>query len=340
MTTGQELKKKLGLLNFPYVKIRRVITGGSLRVYQICFDSRNPGRPLTSYLLKNSPLMPRITNGNIEKFYGTPWATLEIFNGDVMPAIFFTSDVAGFYGRPRNYSEKVFQISNNKLEELTIPELRAVDALTSDVTQKYKDIRRQFQGLANKNTKFLGVEFIKETGSIRFVFLTESTETKDKTKVSHTVGSEKKAQFDLTQDKLVQNASKTYDMYVQLENVVKNDFYTDISWLETYKGEIISQKMLKDLLEVADVKLFDNSPAFQFQGFRYRLTQQNSSIYPEDRPDTVWRSKHGTQGLLDKHFSQLLDKGSFDMFLNNMTSALFNKLKQLGYVDSKTKQVL
>lgn len=340
MTTGMQLKAKLNLSNFPNIRIRRIVSGGSLRVFQIVFDSRNPNRPLTTYLLNNNILMPRLTNGNADEFFGTPWADLEVFNGMLEPAIFFVSDVAGFYGMPKRYSESAYRFSNSKLEELTIPELRDVDALTSNTTQKYKDIRKQFQGLANKNTKFLGLEYIKETGSIRFLFLTESTETDGKKRVSHSVGSEKKSQFSLEQDKLVDNPSKTYDMYVQLENVVPNNTYTDISWLEVYKGEVVSQKMIKDLLEVADVKLHDNTPAFQYQGFRYRLTAMDSAIFPETRPDTLWRSKHGSKGLLDKHFSQLLDKGAFDMFLNNMTSAFSNKLKQLGLMDPKTKVVI
>ena len=42
---------------------------------------------------------------------------------------------------------------------------------------------------------------------------------------------------------------------------------------------------MKELLEVADVKLYDTTPAYQYQGFRYRLSQLDSSIYPETRPD-------------------------------------------------------
>lgn len=340
MTTGLELKAKLKLSSFEYVKIRRVVTGGSLRVFQIAFDSRNTQRPLTSYLLTNNILMPRLTDGDAEGFFGTPWANINIFNGALSPAIFFVSDVAGFYGRPNNYSEKAYEFKENKLNEITIPQLRDTDAYTSLTTQTYKTQRKQFQGLANKNTKFISTEIIKETGSVRFIFLTESTETKDKTGVSHTVAGERKAEFDVTQDALVSNTGKTYTMYIQLENVIPNEFYSDISWLEVYKGEIVDSKMIKDLLLVADVKLFDTTPAMQYQGFRYRLTQQNAAVYPEDRPDTVWRSKHGDKGLLDKHFSQLLDKGSFDMFLNNMTSSVFSEFKKLGLVDPKTKIVL
>ena len=343
MTTGEQLKKKLHLLNFPYARIRRVLTGGSLRIYQIVFDSRTPLRPLTTYLLNNNILAPNVFDGNAEKYSYLPWADLEVFNAQLNPAIYLTTDVAGFYGKKNNYSEKVYQYKD-KLEELTIPELRNVDMYTSQTTQKYKDQRKDFQGQGIKNTKLLDSVVIPETGSLRFIFLTESTEI-DKKTLSHRMTKAKvdiKQQFDRASDKLVDNPSKTYDMYVQLDNVFPNSAFKDISWLETYNGEEVDEKMMKELLEVADVKLYDTTPAYQYQGFRYRLSQLGSSIYPETRPDNFWRSKHGSQGLLDKHFSQLLDSGTIQVFLNNMTSMLIKHCRKLGYAknDSVTKKLV
>lgn len=333
MTTGEQLKKKLHLLNFPYSRIRRIHTGGSLRVYQIVFDSRTPLRPLTTYLLNNNILAPKAFDGNADPYMYLPWADLEVFNAQLNPAIYFVTDVAGFYGKKDNYSEKVYQFKD-KLEELTIPELRNVDMYTSQTTQKYKDQRKDFQGQGVKNTKLIDSVVIPDTGSLRFIFLTEATEI-DKKTLSHSMTKSKidtKLQFDKDSDKLTGNPSKTYDMYIQLDNVFPNKSFSDISWLETYNGEEINEKMMKDLLDVADVKLYDTTPAFQYQGFRYRLDQLSSSIYPESRPDTFWRSKHGSQGLLDKHFSQLLDSGTIQIFLNIMTSMLIKHSKKLGYI--------
>ncbi len=332
MTNGQILKKKLSLNKFPHVKIRRLVTGGSLKCYQIVFDSRNPLRPITTFMLRKNKLIPKIVNGNANTFFGTPWADLENFNGILEVAIFFVSDLSGVYGKPNNYSEKYYKYSN-KLEELTIQDLQKVDFYTSDITQKYKDIRKSYQGQGVKNTKLIETKYIEETGSLRFIFLTEATEI-SKNKQSHKMTTAKidiKQQFDVNSDSLIDNPSKTYDMFLQLENVFPNKSYSDISWLEVYNGEEINSKMMKDLLEVADVKLWDNTPAFQFQGFAYRLTQMKSSIFPENRPDSFWRKKHGNEGLLDKHWSQLFASGTIQVLLNQMTSALIKVCKEKGF---------
>lgn len=337
MSSGLILKKKLNLYSFKHVRIRRLITGGSLRCYQVVFDSRNPQRPLTTFLLNHNVLMPRIVDGTATNYYALPWADLEVFGGNLEPAIYFVSDVAGFYGKPDNYSERCFELKSNKLEELTIQDLRKTDEYTSGTTQKYKDIRKDFQGQGIKNTKLMDAIYIKDTGSLRFVFLAESTETVGKDGVSHTVAGEKKKQFDHDQDKLVDNPSSTYDMYLQLENIFPNNYYEDISWLEVYNSEEVDAKMMKELLEVADVKLFDNTPAFQYQGFAYRLSTIDSAVYPESRPDTFWRKKHGNSGLLDKHFSQLLDSGTITTLLNNMTSMLIKICKQNNFASNVGK---
>lgn len=335
-TTGQILKDRLKLKNFSSVKIRRLVTGGSLRTYQIVYDSRRPTFPITVGTLRNNILVPKVVNGDAETFFGTPWANIENFNGFLEPALFFVTDLSGLYGRKNNYSEKCVY-SNKRLEELTIPDLRNIDQYTSDTTKTYKDQRKMFQGQGVKNTKLVDSKYIPETGSLLFIFLTESTEIA-KDKVSHKTTNAKvdtKQQYDNEMDKLINNPSKTYDMLLQLENVFPNNSYSDLSWLEVYNGEVVNTKMMKDLLEVADVKLFDNTPAFQFQGFRYRLTQLDASIYPESRPDNVWRKKHGNNGLLDKHFSQLFDKGTFDIFINQMTSVLIKHCKSLNYYKDK-----
>lgn len=339
MTSGQILKKNLHLLNFPHTKIRRVVTGGSIPCYQIVYDSRNVGRPLTSTLLNANILAPKIVafESGISKL---PWVTLDVYNGALSPALFFVTDVAGFYGVKKNYSEKVFTLKENKLQELTIPELRNVDLYTSNTTQKYKDIRKDFQGQGIKNTKLIDSTVIPESGSLRFTFLTEATEIA-KNKLSHSVTKAKvdqKKQFNVASNELIDNPSKTYDMYIQLDNVFPNNKFKDLSWLETYNGEVITSKMMKDLLEVADVKLFDTTPAFQYQGFRYRLSTIDAAIFPETRPDTFWKSKHGAKGFLDKHFSQILDSGTIQVFLNIMTSMLIKHCKELGYAKNIGKE--
>ena len=329
-TTGHILKDKLHLNNFSQVRIRRLVTGGSLRTYQIVFNSRTPQMPLTTFLLNFNILSPKIVSGDAKEFSATPWADIENFNNLLNPAIYFVTDLAGFYGKEDNYSEKIYRF-DNKLEEITIPELRKVDAYTSSLTQKYKDLRLQFQGQGIKNTKLIDSKYIEATGDLQFLFLTEATEDKSASseKDKHKVGKEYKQQFNISSDSLERNTSKTYDMILEIDNIFPNK--EKMSWLEVYDGEEIDRKMMKEILDVADCKIWDSTPAFQYQGFRYRLTNIDASIYPESRPDTFWKSKHGIQAYLDKHWSQLLDRGTLDLFLNNMLSILIKYCKQLDY---------
>ena len=96
---------------------------------------------------------------------------------------------------------------------------------------------------------------------MRFIFLTESTELKNKTDDKHKMTTKKvnvKKQFDVDADELIDNSSKTYDMFLQLENVFPNNYFQDLSWLEVYNGEVVSTKMMKDLLKLQTMKLYDN----------------------------------------------------------------------------------
>jgi len=220
-----------------------------------------------------------------------------------------------------------FIIKKNSLIEITLPELRNQDKYLSSLTKKYKNKRKKIQGQGIKNTKFMGVDLIPETGSVLFTFLTEATEEKDK-KMDKELP---KKEYDFVTGTLVDNPSHLYEIKIKIDNIFPNNAYTDISWLEVFDGDITIDN-LKEIFDVADIKLSSNDPSFQFQGFNYRLTNIDGSIYPEHRPDTFWVTKHGTNAYLTKHIAQLLDRGSFELFFNQMVSALRKKLKEAGYI--------
>lgn len=363
MTTGEKIRQTLKL-DYDNIFITKGILSGGRPVYFIFFNSKFPNASIQYNKVMSHQKFDfyrgdKLEQGVKQRMTYFPFEQLDKFDRSITNAYFIVYDLADYMRTPRYdwYTECVNAyddiISNDtrlvekcvigkgRLEEITLEQLRKVDKYTSDKAQFYKDERQKFQGQGIKNTKFLNISFIKNTGSVQFYFLTESTDFEDKNKADHKVKTDKKQQYDLTSDKLIDNPSHTYDMILQVDNVFPNDSTKDISWLEVFSGEPVNSKLLKQILEVANIQIWDNTPAYQMQGYRFRLSQLDggSSIYPESRPDTFWRQKHGNYGYLDKHFSQLLSKSTLDVFLNNMTSSFFSLLKKEGYIDPKTNVV-
>jgi len=218
-------------------------------------------------------------------------------------------------------------LKQDAILEITLPELRNQDKYLSDLTKKYKGIRKGVQGQGVKNTKFIESELIKETGSAIFRFLVEATEEGDKKMDANLP----KKQYDFDKGELVNNPSHLYEIQIQVDNIFPNKSFKDISWLEVFDGDITIDS-LKEIFDVADVRLSSNDPSFQFQGFNYRLTQIDGSIYKENRPDKFWVTKHGSNAYLTKHLAQVMDKGTFEVFFNQMVSSLKKKLKEAGLI--------
>jgi hypothetical protein len=221
-----------------------------------------------------------------------------------------------------------------KIEEITIPELRQQDKYLSALTSQYKDIRKGVQKQGIKNTKFLETKYIPETGSIQFLFLSEATEEGDNKMKQELI----KKEYDPVADKLIDNPSHTYTEIIQLDNIIPNSHYNYMSWVELHgENNPITTDDLKKLFETMNIKLWSSDPSFQFQGFNFRLTsKEDASIYPENRPDKHWRKIHGANAYLTKHLAQLLDSGTFELFLNQMVNAFNNKLRELGYVKTRS----
>jgi hypothetical protein len=325
MNSGIVLKQNLGLSKFPHVKIRRLIATSSIPIYQVVFNSRLPNLPLTSYMLRNNPLMPFIVGDNFKKFYATPFLNIENFVGSLQEKIFICTDISGFYGKTKNYDffvestkTKEFKIFlYGKLNEfITLPALMDKQAdLTSRITKHYKSIRKDIQKTANINTKLIQTEL--SGNDVIFKFLTEATEMYGP--------KHKYSQINPETKEFEPNPSKTYEIWIKLLNVIG-----DNGWISTFdlNSEVLTQKDIKDIIKVSNCQLWSNDPSFQWQGMNWGLTQLDASIYPENIPPNTWGPRHGGSGnyFLTKHLSQLID--SLPFFFNQMASALTNVLRK------------
>lgn len=330
MTSGEILRKKLKIENIPVVKIRRCITASSLPIYQIVYNSRYVNFPLPAFRLNHDIRMPRVLASG--KLYYTPWIDLDKFLGNIVTKIFLVTDIAGVYGKRDSYSESIEKQLESTLtfgslkvlnEFITLSALLDKEAdLTSDLTQKYKDIRKDIQKTANINTKLITTEII-DNKDVMFSFLTEATEMYGK--------DHKFIEIDPITKEKKPNPSKTYTIQFKFLDVLGEN-----GWINTFdtSKEKLTTKDIKDLINVSNVQLWSSDPSFQFQGFAYWNTVLDSAIYPETRAPKVWNKKHGDgTHFLTKHLSQLIDQMPF--FFNQMASSLTKLLKKEGIINAK-----
>jgi len=332
MTTGQQLKQNLGLSKFSHVFIRRLISGGSKPLYQVVFNSRLPNLPLTTYMLRQNPLMPFIVDSNFEKFYGTPFIRIENFRGVLHSKTFICTDISGVYGQKKNYDffleskkNKFRPFLQGRLNEfLTLPALMDKQAsITSIITQAYKDIRKDVQNTANKNTKLIATELAGN--DVIFKFLTEATEMYGLKHRYSQINPETKA--------FESNPSKTYEIWIKLLDVIG-----DQGWIKVFdlSSEVLTQKDIKDMIKVSNCQLWSNDPSFQYQGFNFWLGQLDAALFQTDIAPRIWDKRHGDgEALLTKHLSQLID--SLPFFFNQMASSL-TKVLRLNNIIPKYKR--
>lgn len=114
----------------------------------------------------------------------------------------------------------------------------------------------------------------------------------------------------------------------------KAEFYTIKIRIENFyqnKGKAIANMNNADLLRTlqqSEAKIFCNCPSFQFQGFNFRLSQLNASIFPTDIPDSKWGTHHDSNGLVCKHIGALLEDFNAH-WMPKMTQLLKRKLIEI-----------
>ncbi len=332
MNTGEKIKQTLGLKNIKYVSWVRII-GSPHRIIAIFYDSLRPNMPLTTQrVLKNKNMFTAQMLPFENKLVYTPLIPLEDYNGPTGNTIFFTFDIAGIIGNKQNqvtndsvmFEGKFFH--KQRIMELTLKDLKATDSMSS-FTQRTRAERNKAMKDAGKGTgenayaSLLECEINEEEDYVTFKFLTESTEPiypKDHAFQQ----SDQDSNFTLTP-----NASKTYEVHIRILKFFE--------WLKGTRPDTetgpITRLEIKDVLDVADVQVWSNSPSFHWQGINYWLSQLDSSIYPTDIAPKFWNQPHlhGNNGAFaDKHLGGVLRQISF--FEEQMASMLTKRMKEKG----------
>lgn len=341
MTTGLKLKSTLGLKDFKTVYVSRLILPHTQKVIIVYYNSLRKDSLFSKRSCVTPPLIGMAYSGKdlAQDKYKLPTQTplmgIETWNGDLNNYIVFTIDVAyNFRLNKKDYSklpESIQQakplsifLTKEKLKELSLFDL-AIPSNTSDLTMKFRKDRQSKLGGENTQAKLVDCFINEKEGSVTFAFLTTVTPYEDESYKSKGLVYKKNPDYkeaDPDNDwVLSKNRSKTYELQIKILNVLE--------WIKAFEGSELSPSDLKKILEISDVQLSNTSPAFNWQGFDYWLSQLDAAIYPQTIKPQRWDKYHGDgEAFLDKHFSGLLSQIKF--FLNPMTSMLNKKLKNRG----------
>lgn len=119
MSTGEQLKKDLGLSKFKYVMIQKIIDF-PISFYVVTVDSRFPSVYLTYSKIKKAEFTSlqkiKVKNNeyNLRDFKLTPSFPIEEFNGIISSnAMVLTKDLAGEYFR----NKSLYEYKNKKYKK-------------------------------------------------------------------------------------------------------------------------------------------------------------------------------------------------------------------------------
>jgi hypothetical protein len=334
--TGVLLKKQLGLENLKEVRVSRFMVS-AYKILGVFYDS-NRDMMVTNYRIRRYPRVATVFHGT-DIYHGTdkyipmtPAIDIEDYNGAIRGALVIPVDLAGDRYIDDGEFTKVFESrdkdkrwgeifipagSYKRLEEITLYDLADAGNI-SQFTKRYRQSRtRKMGGNEAQQAKLVDLVIDEANNSITFQFLTEVTPYPEDPD-HEWFEADPEADW-----RLKRNRSKVYEIQIQILNF--------FDWLDTFEGEEITQKEIKEILEVSDVKISSTSPSFNWQGFAYWLTQIDASIYPQNIEPTRWDAYHGDgEAFLDKHTYGIAR--SIKFFINQMAQKLNSKLQQRGLI--------
>lgn len=177
----------------------------------------------------------------------------------------------------------------------------------SSYTKKFRSIRDKIRG---KEPNLATVVDVKRKGKdLDIYFLTVPTYSDNELEVIGVSGRMRQ--------------TNAYQIVIRIV-----DFF---NWGNIPYNKITADK-INEILKVADVKFWNSSPAFLWQGYAYQLTQINSSIKPVKIPDTIWGKKTGNS-IIDKHIAGIVDNiASFTGQISKQIKIKVKKHKTYGKI--------
>ncbi len=331
--TGQTLKTTLGLDHLKYVSFIRLL-GTPHRMIVIFYDSDRRNIPLTTQrVLRSTNLFSYFLYPFRSSMPFTPLIPLEDYNGELRGTMFLTFDLSGMLGKPQ-YQVQLEQTGQKPLyhvatfggglfqEFVTLADLKDPDAM-SDFTKNTRSQRNR--AVKPENITAKPVDCILDTVEDHVTFVLKTTAT---VPIYPDDFDFQKTDPDRNHQ-LIRNPDKEYEIYIRILGFLE--------WLKDTRPDddtsAVSQKEVKEVLNVANIQVYSNSPSFHFQSMNYTLSQIGGSIYPTSIAPHRWNAPHlhgdGT-AFVDKHLGGVLR--SYQFFLGPFASMLTKKLKDRGII--------
>lgn len=185
-------------------------------------------------------------------------------------------------------------VPKGMLNEITLSDLNRNQGI-SDFTKVFKKERNKIMGSETKNSKFIEVKFNKDEDYIDCYWLITPTEKKYPPNYKY-------KEVDPYTHKLIDNPSKTYTFILRIMNF--------FSLLATTPNKI-TNKDIEDVIRIADLKIWDSNPSFQYQQMNWHLSDLDSSIFPTTIPPKRWNKIHGEPTFLGKHSQSIINQINF-----------------------------
>lgn len=222
-----------------------------------------------------------------------------------------------------SYSNRLQESIKNfpRLREwMTIQNLMDADVISGNTT-KHAAIRRSLYKGENIVARLVRTYYDAATDSMTFIFNTPATMK------AHEPGYTADIVNPLANFSTMPNPTHTYTMMIQVLDFLR--------WLKDTRPDNLGQitwREIKDVLDVAYVRVWCNCKSFHWFGKNYRASQFDASIYPTNIPDTKMRKRFPWSDLLCKHLGNLMKPNAIQFFLPQMASASQKVLRQKGLI--------
>lgn len=311
MSSGELLKKNLGLDKFKYVYITRYLSAsGSKKVLMIVYDHK-VDMPITSHHFKSWPWGTQLFNGT-DIFHNerdhlpwTPLIPIEDFNGEFRGALLITYDMGGNYFHDKQKYSKKFRESFKPFLEFTTLD----DFKKNAISQRNKDWYKDRFKNGNTGSKMVKVSWNHENDTLLILFRTKPTyigieNPHENNRIDKSIF---KVYPNYGGGKGTEKTGKSYNLYVKFLDISKY-IGTKKEFLEFSPKE--QGQLILDVLKNAPVQLWANSMDWYWQGTWENLDLLDASIYPfvGTSGKGIWNSRHGNEDFhLSKHFVEVLD---------------------------------
>jgi len=284
-TSGQLVKRQLGLDKFSNIKISRLL-GHTYPLYLIYYNSHNLNLPILRHTVARVNFTSKLFFGtdNFKKpAMMTPLIDLDKFNGLIRGALFTTIDIAGYHMIDKNQFKKVKEsIEDNNIES----SLYLFGENLTQLTEDGYSIPDLFNNVQNKHElDFYNDRQTNGTHSSKITQISWNDKNwraigDDKNMSTLTLTFKVKPTYGVPNFVFTKTGSKIQAN----EYTIRIQFQDINSWVESRSAfldlnTIDRKEFMASVLKLAPIKLWSNDPSWMYRGSYENSTDLGYSMY-------------------------------------------------------------